>query len=73
MEAAVAAKGTVSVRVRKDGKVVATRTVRLSGRGKVALPRLAPGRYRITATFSGSPDVASSSGSTALRVTGARR
>ena len=68
---AVPAVGTVTVKVRKGGKLVATRTVKVSGRTKVALPRLAPGRYRITATFSGSPDVASSSGTTALRVTGA--
>lgn len=73
VKAAVPARGTVTVKVRKGGTVVATRTVKVSGRGKVALPRLAPGRYRIIATFSGSPDVASSSGSTALRVTGARR
>jgi alpha-L-arabinofuranosidase/regulation of enolase protein 1 (concanavalin A-like superfamily) len=72
--AAVEATGTVKVLVRKAGRVVATRTMTLAeGAGKAALPRLRAGRYRITATYSGSPSVATSKGSTALRVTGAGR
>jgi hypothetical protein len=72
--AAVEAAGMVKVSVRKAGRVVATRTVTLAkGAGKAVLPRLKAGRYRITATYSGSPSVAASKGTTALRVTGARR
>ena len=72
--AAVEAVGTVTIKVRKAGRVVATRTMTLAeGAGKAALPRLRTGRYRITATYSGSPSVAASTGSTALRVTGAGR
>jgi hypothetical protein len=72
--AAVEAAGTVTVKVRKAGRVVATRTTTLvEGAGKVALPRLRSGRYRITATYAGSTDVAVSKGTTALRVTGAGR
>jgi alpha-L-arabinofuranosidase/regulation of enolase protein 1 (concanavalin A-like superfamily) len=72
--AAVEAVGTVTIKVRKAGRVVATRTMSLAeGADKAALPRLRTGRYRITATYSGSPSVAASTGSTALRVTGAGR
>lgn len=72
--AAVEASGTVTLKVRTAGRVVATRTVTLAeGAGKAALPRLRAARYRITATYSGSPSVAASTGSTALRVTGAGR
>lgn len=72
--AAVEAAGTVEVLVRKAGRVIATRTMTLAeGTGKAALPRLRAGRYRITATYSGSPSVAASKGTTALRVTGAGR
>jgi alpha-L-arabinofuranosidase/regulation of enolase protein 1 (concanavalin A-like superfamily) len=72
--AAVEAAGTVTVKVRKEGRVVASRTMALAeGAGKIALPRLRAGRYRITATYSGSPSVEASMGTTALRVTGAGR
>jgi len=67
--AAVPVTGTAMVAVRRDGRVVATRTVVLAeGRGKVRLPRLHRGRYRITATYPGSATVAGSAGSDVLRV-----
>lgn len=72
--AAVEAAGTVTLKVRRAGRVVATRTITLAdGAGKATLPRLRAGRHRITTTYSGSPNVEVSKRTTALRVTGAGR
>ncbi|MFC7359116.1 alpha-L-arabinofuranosidase C-terminal domain-containing protein [Nocardioides astragali] len=74
VSAAVAAEGKVWVKVRRDGRVVLTRTLTLTdGRARLALRSLAPGSYRISVTYAGSATVARSSGTTALRVTGAGR
>jgi hypothetical protein len=74
VRAAVAPTGTVTVTVRDGARTVAGRTAAVShGSAAVTLPRLAAGRYRVTATYAGSADVARSSGSTALRVTRAGR
>ncbi len=71
---AVTATGSVRVEVRLGSRVVATRTVRLAGeRGRVTLPRLAAGRYRVTATYTGSASVLGSTDATALRVVKAGR
>ncbi|PVG82253.1 hypothetical protein DDE18_12200 [Nocardioides gansuensis] len=72
--APVEPEGVVRVKIRKDGRVVGTRVVRLAeGKGRAVLPRLPLGRYHLTATYSGSSTVASSSDKTVLRVTGAGR
>lgn len=66
----VAVTGTVKVVVRKGAKAVVSRTVALRrGSATLTLPRLAAGRYRATASYAGSPSVASSGSTTTLRVT----
>jgi hypothetical protein len=68
--AALPVTGSAKVVVRQDGRVVVTRTVTLSGgRASVELPRLDRGRYRVTATYTGSATVSGSVGSDVLRVT----
>ncbi|HXH78698.1 alpha-L-arabinofuranosidase C-terminal domain-containing protein [Nocardioides sp.] len=71
---AVEVVGTVTVEVIRFGKKVARRIVELDeGQGKAVLRGLAPGRYRFRATYSGSPSVEVSSGTTSVRVTGPGR
>lgn len=74
VSSALRVTGAATVKVWRDGRVVATRTVALTnGRGSVVLPRLRPGWYRIAATYPGSATVARSSGSDRLHVVRAGR
>jgi Bacterial Ig-like domain (group 3)/Alpha-L-arabinofuranosidase C-terminal domain len=72
--ATVRVAGQVRVEVSQGDQLVATRTVALvDGRGRVALPRLPVGSYRVEATYLGSTSLAPSSAETTLRVIAAGR
>jgi hypothetical protein len=65
--------GRITLTVRKGRTVVLRHATLAAGRARVTLPRLRPGRYRLTATYAGSADVAGSTASTTLRITKAGR
>ncbi|MDQ4051593.1 MAG: DUF1349 domain-containing protein [Actinomycetota bacterium] len=66
--------GEVRVEVSEAGQVVATRTVELvDGRGRVEVPRLPAGSYRVVAEYLGSTSLAPSSAESTLRVIAASR
>jgi hypothetical protein len=74
VDATLAVSGKVRISVRRNGWTMVSRTVSLAReRGSVLLPRLAPGRYTVTARYTGSPSVAPSTGATTLRVVRSRR
>lgn len=67
--AAVAASGSVRISVLRDGRTIATRTVRLTGgRGQVRLPRLPRGSHVVLARYAGSTTVDPSTTRTAVRI-----
>ena len=73
VRSAVEATGTVRITVGTGTKAKARTVTLRDGKARLVLRGLAPGRHRITATYAGSPDVARSKDSTALRVTKAGR
>ena len=69
VEAPVDPSGRVRITVRTTGAKARTKTVTVrDGRVRLPLRDLSPGRHRITARYTGSPDVARSSDTVVLRV-----